>query len=67
MADATKTNIDDILKEVNIVERTSKAGKPYKVVQLLFENGYELEMFTRERAEITMIEQELRIVRSNAK
>jgi hypothetical protein len=60
MAD-TITNIDSIIDQVNISERLSKAGKPYKCLQILLDNGHELVMFTRERAEITMLEQELRI------
>jgi hypothetical protein len=60
MANApTITNIDEIIESVNIVERTSKAGNQYKMVQLVFNSGYEMEFLTRERAEIALIEQEL--------
>ena len=36
-----------------IVEKTSKEGKPYKVIQVTFPNGYVLEKFlTNEQAYI---------------
>lgn len=45
-----------MIKNCRIEERTSKAGKTYKVLVITFSNGYEKAVFL-ENAEIYMIEQ----------
>jgi hypothetical protein len=45
MAD-TSQNIDSIVDSVNLVERVSaKTGKPYSVIQIKLDNGYDIENF----------------------
>jgi hypothetical protein len=40
------TNIDGVVETVNLVERVSaKSGKPYTVLQVKLDNGYNIENF----------------------
>jgi hypothetical protein len=51
-------NIDGVIDEVNIVSRVGKeSGKEYSLLQLILVDGYKLEVFTRERAELQLVKQ----------
>lgn len=49
-------NIDDIVDSVNLVSRVSKAGNIYKMINIKLSNGFDIEVFPAERAEMKIIE-----------
>jgi len=49
-------NADDVIDSVNVITRTSqKSGKPYQMLQVKLQNGYDIELFL-ERAEMKVLQ-----------
>lgn len=47
---------DEVINEVNVITRTSaKSGKPYQMLQIKLQNGYDIELFL-ERAEMKVLQ-----------
>jgi len=56
MENTNVENADNVIEEVNVITRLSgKSGKPYQMLQIKLQNGYDIELFL-ERAEMKVLQ-----------
>lgn len=67
MADNKTTNLDDAVREVNLVEKTSAKGNTYAMIQLVFNDGSVMEMMTPDFSSAKLLKQELELTKLRAK
>jgi len=69
MANRTATNIDDIIKEVNVETGISKNGSTYHLVVIVLDNGDKVSWLPDDRSlgRALIQEKELQQLRANAK
>jgi hypothetical protein len=60
-------NLDDILSEVNLIDKVSKGGNAYSMIQLVFESGGDMQMMTPDFSSAKLLKQELELSKLRAK